>query len=70
MNENEFWIALWKIVAAVLCVIAVTIGGCSTYETQQIAKLASAGVDPIKSRCAVSGVAKRTAVICYSVATK
>jgi hypothetical protein len=56
MNENQFWIALWKIVGAVVVVMTVSIGSCTAnrhYQTRML--IENTGVDPIGAKCAIAG---------------
>ena len=49
MDENEFWIAVWKIVAAAVCVFILSISGCLGYANKRIADAA----DPLLVGCAM-----------------
>ena len=56
MNENQLWIALWKIVGAVAVVMTVSIGSCTAnqhYQTRML--IENTGVDPIGAKCAIAG---------------
>ena len=55
MNENEFWIAVWRSAFGCLALIALTIAGCSTYQTKTIERMTQNGVDAIDAKCAVTG---------------
>lgn len=52
MDENTFWAFFLKCAALVLCVLIVTIGGCSAYESRLISEALASGKDPIEVRCA------------------
>lgn len=44
MDESVFWLKIWRLIAACICVLAVTVGGC----TASIAL----SKDPLASSCA------------------
>jgi len=50
MDENEFWVRVWKIVGAVVVTVILTAGGCTSYRATLIAE----SPDPIATACAVS----------------
>ena len=52
MNENEFWVKFWKIIAVCFCVVVTTIGGCNVYEMNKIAEMVSRGETPLAASCA------------------
>lgn len=64
MAENDFWIALWKLVAVVVCVLIATVGGCSIHKQSKVAELVKGGTDPIKASCGLGGVTSSNAAIC------
>jgi hypothetical protein len=52
MNHDEiFWITLWKIVAATLCIIVVSLTSCSITRTLTVKELVLNGTDPMKAGC-------------------
>jgi len=69
MEENKYWITIWKLVAGTICVIIVSIGGCQSYQNKQIASLIATGIDPIKAACSISPQ-QMSREICAAVATK
>lgn len=71
MEENEFWIAIWRVVGGCICAIALTVAGCSSYRTSKVAEAIASGADPIRARCGLindGGAAE--AAICGAVAAK
>lgn len=54
-GENNFWLAIWRTVAATFGVLVLTIGGCSSYRSRLIAEMTASGVDPLAASCAVHG---------------
>ena len=65
MSEEEFWLGVWKIVATVLCVITLTIGGCEVSGRLLISGMVKDGADPIAASCAINGmIVASSAVIC------
>lgn len=74
MNENEFWIALWRTAGAiVVCIVAVA-SGCVSYnntiETTRIAEAIKTGVEPLAARCAISGYGDSRIPMCAVIASK
>lgn len=56
MNDNEFWITVWKIIAITVCVITVSVGGCTAnrqYQTRAL--IENAKVPPMQAKCAIEG---------------
>ncbi len=56
MNENQFWIAIWKVIGAVVVMTTISIGSCTAnrhYQTRLL--IENAGVDPIGAKCALEG---------------
>lgn len=56
MNENQFWIAMWKVAGAVVVMMTVSIGSCTAnrhYQTRML--IEKTGVDPIGAKCAIEG---------------
>lgn len=65
MSENDLFALFWKCVAAVLCVLIVTIGGCQAYEVEKVTEMVKAGADPIAAYCA-TGFNTHQAAICLA----
>lgn len=56
MDENQFWIAIWKVIGAVVVMMTVSIGSCTAnrhYQTRLL--IENTGVDPIGAKCAIEG---------------
>lgn len=69
MNENEFWIALWKIAAAFCFGAIVVMGGCTVQRDQLKYDAIKGGVDPMVLSCAV-GVEASEQHICTLIAQR
>ena len=54
MDDNNFWINIWKIVAIVFVVVAGIIASYNSYQTYQIVEMVTAGASPLEASCAVS----------------
>lgn len=64
MNENEFWVKVWALVAGGVLGIALTIGACDAYSNYTMLQMVEKGADPIKARCSVYGSGTSNAAIC------
>ena len=53
MEENNFWVAVWRTVGATLVAIVAVIGGCSLYKTSAIKEMVLNGANPIDAACSV-----------------
>jgi hypothetical protein len=52
MNENEFWVTVWKYAAITACVFVVSgIGSCQSSK-YQVRKAIEAGATPMEAACA------------------
>jgi hypothetical protein len=51
MNDNEFWIKLWKVLGTVLVLVAVTASGCEISRQHMRTQLVANGKDAIDVRC-------------------
>jgi hypothetical protein len=54
MNDNDFFLGIWRTAGAVLCVIAISIAGCNgnrQYQTRLL--IENAKIDPIEAKCAL-----------------
>lgn len=54
-EESQFWVAMWKIAATVLCVVVVSSAGCVANTHRLISRDIAAGADPIDVACAHDG---------------
>lgn len=34
MNDNEFYVAVWRVIGAIIVMLSLTIGGCHSYQTK------------------------------------
>jgi hypothetical protein len=50
MQENEFWVLIWKIIGGCFCVLVLTIGSCMGITNNAIIN----SPDPIASSCAAA----------------
>jgi len=55
MDEGEFWVKVWKIVALTFVAFSVTIAGCDAHQVRVIERMTAAGVNPLDAKCAVGG---------------
>lgn len=67
MEENTFWLAIWRTVAAAIFGIVAAVAGCSTVADYQVKELVISGVNPIAARCAIWGSGERNSVACFEV---
>jgi hypothetical protein len=51
MDNDQFWIAIWRMVAVVVCVTICAITGCIMHANSLLAK----SNDPIALRCGMNG---------------
>lgn len=72
MTDNEFWIAVWRGIMAMLCIIVATIGGCDAYQNKLVADLVMHGTDPVAARCAIVGSVGEagTTILCMKAGEK
>ncbi len=69
MNENEFWIKFWKIIATSVILITISVSGCNAVDKAtlnaaggrtdvEVAKAVSdaiiQGIDPMVAKCALT----------------
>lgn len=56
MDDNQYWISVFKLIGAVLCVFILSMTGCTVNKQYQIRTLIeNAKVDPIDAKCALDG---------------
>lgn len=60
MDENQFWIAVWRLVGTCFCVVAVSVVGCTVNQHRIIVSAAKDGKDPLAVSCAMTA----NAVVC------
>lgn len=62
MNENEFWVAVWKVVAiAFVCAVA-SMSGCVAYQSEKASEMVKGGADPIDAGCSVGLLSSQTCI--------
>lgn len=54
MDENQFWVSIWKIIAAAFVASMTVFGGCVGHTDYRIGQAIKDGADPIKAYCALS----------------
>lgn len=69
-SENNFWLTIWKIAAAVAVLLVAICGGCTVTERVLISKAIDSGVSPIEARCGIVGVTQNDAAICGIIASR
>lgn len=52
MNDNEFWISVWKLVTIGVCCLVLSISGCVVHSKYRIAKAIEQGANPIEAKFA------------------
>lgn len=62
MDDNQFWLAIWRTVAAAFCVLIVSIGSCTSYQTHKVGEVIKGGADPLRARCGLLGSDERSGV--------
>jgi len=66
MDNNTFWIELWKYVTIVVVVLIVaTVGSCQATK-HKIQRMVEEGADPIIAACAVSDGGKPSVQLCMA----
>ena len=55
MNDNEYTVALLKMLAIVVITLFLSIGGCSAHKREVLARMVESGVDPQVAACALGG---------------
>lgn len=56
MDENQFWVAVWKVTGVIVVAMTVSIGSCTAnrhYQTRLL--IENTGTDPIGAKCAIEG---------------
>ena len=70
MDDNVFFITMWKLVAVVVVVFILTTGSCTIHQQKKIADLIAAGADPLGAQCAIYGVKSYNSAVCGILAGK
>lgn len=53
MEENSFWLSLWKSVILGICILILCVTGNCQNSKYQLRKMIEAGTDPILAACAL-----------------
>lgn len=69
MDENQLYALFWKCVAAVIAVIFVTAGGCTSYQSKLAAELAAKSTNPALVQCSVNSDSRASA-FCIALANQ
>lgn len=56
MDENTFWLGVWRAIITGICVLAVAGASCTIHADKRIADVIKAGADPIDAHCAFNGI--------------
>jgi len=51
MDENQFWIAVWRAVCAAVAAVAAVIGGCTAHDRYVVRDMVQHGANPIDASC-------------------
>jgi len=55
MNDNEYWLRIWGLAAAVAIVLSITFGAVTVNSDAAIVSMVEHGADPVRARCAIYG---------------
>lgn len=66
MEENEFWLRVWKTAAVFVCAMTAIISACSAHETRVIVEMTEKGANPLDASCAISP-GDRKCIVRYSM---
>ena len=67
MNDDAFFLTIWKLIAAVIITIVLSMSGCVMHTNTQISRAIENGADPMKASCAFNNDGK---LFCTIIATK
>lgn len=72
MNDNEFWLKIWGLAAAVVIVFILAISVCTINSDAAIVSMVERGIDPVKARCAIynADTTPAAAVVCTLTVSK
>ena len=54
MNDNEYTVALLKMLAIVVITLIASIGGCTAHKREVLARMVESGADPQVAACALN----------------
>lgn len=63
MDEGEFWIALWRTVAAAVIAVVLITAGCSVHKQRVLEAMVEKGANPIDAKCSLSGSEDRACIL-------
>lgn len=55
MDENQFWVNLWRTAAIAMVAIVLVTAGCTANDTAAIKQMVADGANPIDAMCALNG---------------
>lgn len=70
MDENQYLINVWKVIAAGIVGLAAVIGGCVGHTDYRISEAIKSGADPISTYCALSSNTTDARCIAVAVSRK
>lgn len=70
MEENTFWLGVWKTVGIVVCVLASIAAGCTTHQGILLDGMVKAGADPLRASCALNGTQQGAVCVAAAIAAK
>lgn len=70
MDDNTFLLRIWRLAAGTICVLVVSIAGCSANDSRILAQMVRNGADPIAARCALGNLSTTGQVVCAVQAAK
>ena len=62
MNDNEYWIRLWKVAAVALIGLVTVIAGCNAHQVEAVKRMTDKGANPLDAACAVGGSERLCAI--------
>lgn len=73
MDNEQFWVAIWKVIGTVLVFLVLTFAGCTSYKTHTVAEAVKGSTNPIAAACAfnaVGSVASNEGILCLKALEK
>jgi len=72
MNDDQnFWYSIWKLVSITVCVLIVSISGCTANDRRVVAEMVKNGADPVIASCSLGVVGGYNAALCaQAIASK
>lgn len=53
MEDNKFWLSIWRTIAIVVCIAVISVTSCSINRQVLVSNAIEAGKDPISVKCAL-----------------